>query len=265
MSHVNSERNTIGSGKGGLRPIPTGKPANRPDPGRRPVAGPGGTGDGSTRSSRATGISRRRAPATGCRTTGTNHRAARTDDGGHVSGHHAAAGRWHGSSSSSSSTCGPAAIGLIARLTPYMKDSNQGWKPPLDNPHRHPVRLYCCGCKQDVHPRLTDGTEIYPHRKDLGALPFWKCGDCGNYVGCHHKTADRTKPLGCIPTSEIRNARSHLHALIDPVWRSGRMSRGKVYDRLSKALGRRFHTADIRSVEEAREAYRIAKSVLPDA
>ena len=124
------------------------------------------------------------------------------------------------------------------------------------------VHLHCCGCGQDVRPRLTDGAEIYPHRADLASLPFWKCDDCGNHVGCHHKTADRTKPLGCIPTPEIRNARSHLHALIDPVWKSGKMKRGQIYAHLSKALGRQFHTADIRTVEEAREVYRIAKSFL---
>lgn len=127
------------------------------------------------------------------------------------------------------------------------------------------VHLYCCGCGKDVQPRLTDGAEIYPHRDDLASLPFWKCHDCGNHVGCHHKTANRTKPLGCIPTPEIRNARSHLHALIDPVWKSGQMKRGQIYAHLSKSLGRQFHTADIRSVEEAREVYRIAKSFLHNA
>lgn len=127
------------------------------------------------------------------------------------------------------------------------------------------VHLHCCGCGKDVQPRLTDGSEIYPHREDLASIPFWKCDACGNHVGCHHKTADRTKPLGCIPTPEIRNARSHIHALIDPVWKSGAMKRGKIYAYLSKALGQQFHTADIRSVDEAREAYRIAKSFLHNA
>lgn len=123
-------------------------------------------------------------------------------------------------------------------------------------------RLFCCGCGKDVSPRLTDGGEIYPHRQDLADLPFWKCDKCGNHVGCHHKTSDRTRPLGCIPTPEIRNARKHLHSLIDPVWKSGRMERNKIYKHLSESLGRKFHTADIRSVEEARKVYRTARSFL---
>lgn len=78
--------------------------------------------------------------------------------------------------------------------------------------------IYCCGCKADVGARLTDGREIYPHRADLAALPFWKCDACGNAVGCHHKTKERTRPLGCIPTPELKTARSHIHRVLDPLW-----------------------------------------------
>ena len=35
--------------------------------------------------------------------------------------------------------------------------------------------IYCCGCAQDVTARLTDGSEIYPHRLDLADIPFWVC------------------------------------------------------------------------------------------
>ncbi|NTG07102.1 hypothetical protein [Rhizobium rhizogenes] len=56
--------------------------------------------------------------------------------------------------------------------------------------------LFCCGCQAEVSARLTDGKEIYPHRRDLHDLPFWKCDACKNFVGCHHKTANHTKPLG---------------------------------------------------------------------
>ena len=55
--------------------------------------------------------------------------------------------------------------------------------------------LYCCGCDTGTEARLTNGAEIYPHRPDLHELPFWKCDKCGNFVGCHHKTKDRTRPM----------------------------------------------------------------------
>ena len=86
---------------------------------------------------------------------------------------------------------------------------------------KHQVKMiYCCGCGCDVQARLTNGKEIYPHRMDLDEVPFWKCDKCGNYVGCHHKTKQRTSPTGCIPTSEIRALRVQIHNIIDPLWKS---------------------------------------------
>ena len=121
--------------------------------------------------------------------------------------------------------------------------------------------IYCCGCQAKVKARLTDGEEIYPHREDLYPLPFWKCDDCGNYVGCHHKTNDRTRPLGNIPTPEIREARKHIHAILDPLWQSGKMGRKKIYALLTEKMGWKYHTAKIKSVEEARKVYAAVKEI----
>jgi len=123
------------------------------------------------------------------------------------------------------------------------------------------MRLHCCACGGEVEARLTNGGEIYPHRSDLFSLPFWKCDNCGNFVGCHHKTKDRTRPLGCIPTQEIKNARKHIHALIDPIWESGKMTRKSLYCELAVTLGREYHTADIRTIDEARAIYRKAREL----
>ena len=114
------------------------------------------------------------------------------------------------------------------------------------------MQLYCCACASEVSGRLTDGVEIYPHREDLASLPFWRCDACGNYVGCHHKTKDRTQPLGCIPTPELLDARKKLHQLIDPIWRSGRMGRRQLYKAISKDLGWEFHAAELRTMVDAR-------------
>jgi hypothetical protein len=72
--------------------------------------------------------------------------------------------------------------------------------------------IYCCKCGGYVNARLTDGKETYPHRPDLYGLPFWRCDTCKNFVGCHHKTKERTRPLGCIPTKAIKDARKKIHA-----------------------------------------------------
>ncbi len=125
-----------------------------------------------------------------------------------------------------------------------------------------PVALYCCGCQKDVQARLTDGREVYPNRQDLFGLPFWKCDTCGNHVGCHHKTKDRTRPLGNIPTKELKNARRHIHRILDPIWESGRMPRGKLYAKIARELGlKEYHTAEIKTIDDARKVYVIVKGL----
>jgi len=103
-----------------------------------------------------------------------------------------------------------------------------------------------------VEARLTDGREVYPHRPDLWGLPFWKCDACGHHVGCHHKSRDRTRPLGSIPTGAVRGARRRLHDLIDPLWRSGKWDRSSLYREIARRLGlEEYHTARVDSVAEA--------------
>lgn len=115
--------------------------------------------------------------------------------------------------------------------------------------------IYCCGCEKKVSATFTNGKEIYPHRKDLYNLPFWICSVCKNYVGCHHKTKNRSQPLGCIPTPELKNARQHIHKILDPLWKSKKIKRKEIYKMLSDKLGWKYHTAKIRSLEEARKVY----------
>ena len=110
--------------------------------------------------------------------------------------------------------------------------------------------IYCCGCEEKIVARLTSGAEIYPHRKDLSSIPMWICDQCGNYVGCHHKTKNRTNPLGCIPTREIMELRKKIHRAIDPIWKSGTLTRREVYQRISNHIGRKYHTANIRTMDE---------------
>ena len=121
------------------------------------------------------------------------------------------------------------------------------------------MRIFCCGCDSEVPARLTTGKEIYPRRADLASLPFWKCDACGNYVGCHHKTKERTKPLGNIPTPQLRNARKHIHAILDPIWKSGKIGRSELYRSITDELGYQFHTAELKTVEEARRVWKIVR------
>lgn len=113
------------------------------------------------------------------------------------------------------------------------------------------MKIYCTGCEKEVEARLTDGSEIYPYRADLYDLPFWKCDTCASYVGCHYKTEDRTRPLGYLASKKYRDLKIQIHALLDPLWKSGRLSRKEIYNKISKKLGRQYHTGEIKSVKEA--------------
>lgn len=127
---------------------------------------------------------------------------------------------------------------------------------------KDPSQIYCCKCEEKITARLTNGAEVYPHRPDLADLPFWIHDKCGNFVGCHHKTDNPTWPLGNIAHKELKSARQHIHKLIDPVWESGKIKRGVLYAKISDALGWPYHTSKIRSVEEARNVYRVARDII---
>lgn len=117
------------------------------------------------------------------------------------------------------------------------------------------MNIYCCQCRKGIDANLVTGKEIYPHRKDLHRLPFWQCPTCRNYVGCHHKTQDRTRPLGVISTPQMRKAKMGLHETVDRPWQSGHLERREVYRRMAEHLGvEEFHIGELRSVEEMGEA-----------
>lgn len=122
------------------------------------------------------------------------------------------------------------------------------------------MKIYCCICQAETECDLTSGKEIYPHRPDLASLPFWRCV-CGGYVGCHHKTKQRTKPLGVIASKPIKDLRMQIHAEVDPMWKSGMLPRKRVYAELSAAIGREYHTADLRSEAECRLVLVAAKAI----
>jgi hypothetical protein len=60
----------------------------------------------------------------------------------------------------------------------------------------------------------------------------------------------------------LKRARQHIHDLIDPAWKSGKVKRGKLYAHISSELGREYHTGELRTIDEARNVYRIARDFL---
>lgn len=92
--------------------------------------------------------------------------------------------------------------------------------------------VICPYCNKPTE--LVNGEVIYPHRSDLKQKLFWYCAKDDAFVGCHPGTE---KPLGYPATAFLRSQRSSIHALLDPLWRSGAESRSAVYAKLAKRLG----------------------------
>lgn len=127
--------------------------------------------------------------------------------------------------------------------------------------------IWCCGCSAEVQARLTDGLEVRPAYPQEAGLPFWRCDTCGNFVECLYRTKDRTRPRGNIPTPELKQARLHISSLLDPMWKTrGEAAnwteqRRVLYSAISERIGREFHVGEIKTIEEAREAYRIIREI----
>lgn len=119
--------------------------------------------------------------------------------------------------------------------------------------------IYCCQCEKEVEARLTNRNAVYG--SGSSKVPMWECPCCLNYVGCHHKTKNPTRPLGSIPTPEIRKARSEIHKILDPLWRSGLITRRSLYGKIKKAMGAEYHTAQLSSIEDCRVAYLLIKQI----
>lgn len=122
-------------------------------------------------------------------------------------------------------------------------------------------KIYCVGCSEDVDAELVSGKEVYPHRSDLVDIPFWRCPVCHNFVGCHYKSANPTRPLGVIATKKLKRMRMAIHRQLDSMWRiNGRKNkklRGEIYRELSQRLGFDYHTGNIQSEEDAYKVLKI--------
>ena len=116
--------------------------------------------------------------------------------------------------------------------------------------------IYCVTCGANIVAYLTTGLEIYPHRPDLSSKYFYRCPICKNYVGCHLGTRS---PLGCIPNKKLKEARIKVHNFIDPLWKSGKMSRKEIYKILSKHFGYEYHNGNTKSISECEEAIKVIK------
>ena len=108
--------------------------------------------------------------------------------------------------------------------------------------------IYCVNCKNDINANKVTGKEVYPHRSDLYDLTFYRCPNCGAFVGTHKDGTER--PLGCIPSAELKRARIIVHNKMDKLWKGGKIKRKDLYNLISKELGYEYHNGETREVNE---------------
>ena len=120
-----------------------------------------------------------------------------------------------------------------------------------------PICVECGGVA-----KLVDGQTIYPHRRDLFHKKFYLCR-CGAYCGCH---PDTTVPLGYPAGPVTRQARSAAHAVFDPLWKTGSMTRRNAYLWLASKMGMDRDACHIGMMTEE-QAWQVVKLVkaLPKA
>lgn len=123
------------------------------------------------------------------------------------------------------------------------------------------MKIYCTGCETDVEARLTNGAEMYPNSPELAAMPFWVCDTCRAFVGTHHKTKKKNRPLGYLATPEIKRWRMLIHQTLDPLWKTKKIARGRAYKYISDAVGYSYHNGELYSAEEGKRVYEIVKEL----
>lgn len=120
------------------------------------------------------------------------------------------------------------------------------------------MKIWCCNCQKEINGALVTGAIVYPHRPDLYKKYFYMCPKCGKFVGCHPGTK---RPLGCIPTEAIKEARKRIHAKMDPLWKSGKITRPQLYRLISKKLGYTYHNGETKTVIECMKVWDIVDEI----
>ena len=98
--------------------------------------------------------------------------------------------------------------------------------------------MICPYCKKEAE--WVPNENVYGKRYGKSYMCYY-CKPCDAYVGCHNNTK---QPLGTMANKELRDWRIKAHAVIDPIWKSGKQSRREVYSKLSEHFGKEIHIGE---------------------
>lgn len=100
------------------------------------------------------------------------------------------------------------------------------------------IKVKCPYCGKKA--KYCENKEIYGKNYGKSYMCYF-CEPCNAYIGCHNNTR---QPLGTLANRELRQWRIKAHNHIDPIWKSGKLSRGQVYARLKYNFGRQIHIGE---------------------
>lgn len=116
--------------------------------------------------------------------------------------------------------------------------------------------MQCQHCGQEAE--WVENKEVYG-RNYGSSYMIWLCRPCDAFVGCHQNTK---QPKGrFLAKADLREARKKAHAVIDPLWQSGKYKRRTVYIRLKEAFGKEIHVGDTETPEECEEIIKTAQLI----
>ena len=116
--------------------------------------------------------------------------------------------------------------------------------------------MKCQHCGQEAE--WVENKEVYG-RNYGSSYMIWLCRNCDAFVGCHNNTR---QPKGrFLAKADLREARKRAHAVIDPLWQSGKYKRHTVYIRLNEAFGKEVHVGDTETVEECEDIIKTAQLI----
>jgi hypothetical protein len=93
------------------------------------------------------------------------------------------------------------------------------------------MKVICPKCNKEAP--WVENKEKYGKNYGKSYMCYF-CKPCGTYVGCHNNTR---KPLGKMADKPTMEARKKAHAVFDPLWKSGGMTRKQAYKHLAKLMG----------------------------
>jgi hypothetical protein len=99
--------------------------------------------------------------------------------------------------------------------------------------------IYCAACDRNVKSSLVSGWEVFPNQTHLRNCFFWKCPDCGNFVGTHKIKNNDFAPLGPIASKKMRERQKIIRNKINSILELKKDipdAKEKLYKWLSKKL-----------------------------